>query len=1461
MVYQMYHIIIPYFAHNSIFNPLISYRTRHWFAWIASPGKMTPVLIRSNAPVDWQLSPDTMLHNEHFHSLNTAQVVIEIQTTCTMLFLSGTLPSGNGGWTPYCGLRTFCLFSSDQEGNERLIVVLQQSLFVLFRPRRQWTPYCGLTTVSLCPLQTKKTMNALLWSYNSLSLSSSDQEGNEHLIVVLQQSLFVLFRPRRQWTPYCGLTTVSLCSLQTKKTMNTLLYSYNSLSLSSSDQEDNEHLIVVLQQSLFVLFRPRRQWTPYCGLTTVSLCSLQTKKTMNTLLYSYNSLSLSSSDQEDNEHLIVVLQQSLFVLFRPRRQWTPYCILTTVSLCSLQTKKTMNTLLWSYNSLSLFSSDQEDNEHLIVFLQQSLFVLFRPRRQWTPYCGLTTVSVCSLQTKKTMNTLLWSYNSLSLFSSDQEDNEHVIVFLQQSLFVLFRPRRQWTPYCGLTTVSVCPLQTKKTMNTLLYSYNSLSLSSSDQEDNEHLIVFLQQSLFVLFRPRRQWTPYCGLTTVSVCPLQTKKTMNTLLYSYNSLSLSSSDQEDNEHLIVVLQQFLFVLFRPRRQWTPYCILTTVSLCPLQTKKTMNTLLWSYNSFCLSSSDQEDNEHLIVFLQQFLFVLFRPRRQWTRYCGLTTVSLCSLQTKKTMNTLLWSYNSFCLSSSDQEDNEHLIVVLQQSLFVLFRPRRQWTPYCGLTTVSVCSLQTKKTMNTLLWSYNSFCLFSSDQEDNEHLIVVLQQSLFVLFRPRRQWTPYCILTTVSLCPLQTKKTMNTLLYSYNSFCLSSSDQEDNEHLIVFLQQSLFVLFRPRRQWTPYCGLTTVSVCSLQTKKTMNTLLWSYNSFCLSSSDQEDNEHLIVVLQQSLFVLFRPRRQWTPYCGLTTVSVCSLQTKKTMNTLLWSYNSFCLSSSDQEDNEHLIVFLQQSLFVLFRPRRQWTPYCILTTVSVCPLQTKKTMNTLLYSYNSLSLSSSDQEDNEHLIVVLQQFLFVLFRPRRQWTPYCGLTTVSVCPLQTKKTMNTLLWSYNSLSLSSSDQEDNEHLIVVLQQFLFVLFRPRRQWTPYCGLTTVSLCPLQTKKTMNTLLWSYNSLSLFSSDQEDNEHLIVVLQQFLFVLFRPRRQWTPYCGLTTVSVCSLQTKKTMNTLLWSYNSFCLSSSDQEDNEHLIVVLQQSLFVLFRPRRQWTPYCGLTTVSVCSLQTKKTMNTLLWSYNSFCLSSSDQEDNEHLIVFLQQSLFVLFRPRRQWTPYCGLTTVSVCPLQTKKTMNTLLWSYNSFCLSSSDQEDNEHLIVFLQQSLFVLFRPRRQWTPYCGLTTVSLCPLQTKKTMNTLLYSYNSLSLSSSDQEDNEHLIVVLQQFLFVLFRPRRQWTPYCGLTTVSVCPLQTKKTMNTLLYSYNTFCLFSSDQEGDGGGSTWAHRSGRHHLLDSQRCQEVLASEGTTHYEWGVEEGTQGLWRDQICQQMTVSWEGQMDR
>ena len=181
----------------------------------------------------------------------------------------------------------------------------------------------------------------------------------------------------------------------------------------------------------------------------------------------------------------------------------------------------------------------------------------------------------------------------------------------------------------------------------------------------------------------------------------------------------------------------------------------------------------------------------------------------------------------------------------------------------------------------------------------------------------------------------------------------------------------------------------------------------------------------------------------------------------------------------------------------------------------------------------------------------------------------------------------------------------------------------------------------------------MNALSWSYNSLYLSSSDQEGNECLIVVLQQSLSVFFRPRRHWTPYHGLTTVSVCPLQTKKAMNALLWSYNSLWLSSSDQEGIECLIVVLQQSLSVFFRPRRHWTPYRGL-----------------------------------------KQSLSVLFRPRRQWTPYRGLTIVSVCPLQTKKALNTLFWSYNSLCLSSSDQEGNEYLIVVLRQSLSVLLRPR-----------------------------------------------------------------------------------------------------------------------------------------------------------------------
>ena len=175
----------------------------------------------------------------------------------------------------------------------------------------------------------------------------------------------------------------------------------------------------------------------------------------------------------------------------------------------------------------------------------------------------------------------------------------------------------------------------------------------------------------------------------------------------------------------------------------------------------------------------------------------------------------------------------------------------------------------------------------------------------------------------------------------------------------------------------------------------------------------------------------------------------------------------------------------------------------------------------------------------------------------------------------------------------------------------------------------PYRGLTTVSVCPLQTKKALNALLWSYNSLCLSSSDQEGNERLIVVL-----------------------------------------NSLCLSSSDQEGNECLIVVLQQSLSVLFRSRRHWMPYCCITTVSVCLLKTKKVMNALSWSYNSLCLSSSGQVGIECLIIILQQSLSVFLRPRSQWTPYRGLTTVSVCPLQIKKALNALLLYYNSLCLSS-----------------------------------------------------------------------------------------------------------------------------------------------------------------------------------------------
>ena len=77
-------------------------------------------------------------------------------------------------------------------------------------------------------------------------------------------------------------------------------------------------------------------------------------------------------------------------------------------------------------------------------------------------------------------------------------------------------------------------------------------------------------------------------------------------------------------------------------------------------------------------------------------------------------------------------------------------------------------------------------------------------------------------------------------------------------------------------------------------------------------------------------------------------------------------------------------------------------------------------------------------------------------------------------------------------------------------------------------------------------------------------------------------------------------------------------------------------------------------------------------------------------------VDLIEDLVVEYITELVSVPCCGLTTVSLCPLQTKKAMNTLLWSYNSHSLSSSDQEDNEHVIVVLQQSLFVLFRPRRQ---------------------------------------------------------------------------------------------------------------------------------------------------------------------
>jgi len=53
---------------------------------------MPSVSIRNKTPTD------------NFYSLNTKQILTEIQTTDIMPFILGILSSGNGGRTPYCGL-------------------------------------------------------------------------------------------------------------------------------------------------------------------------------------------------------------------------------------------------------------------------------------------------------------------------------------------------------------------------------------------------------------------------------------------------------------------------------------------------------------------------------------------------------------------------------------------------------------------------------------------------------------------------------------------------------------------------------------------------------------------------------------------------------------------------------------------------------------------------------------------------------------------------------------------------------------------------------------------------------------------------------------------------------------------------------------------------------------------------------------------------------------------------------------------------------------------------------------------------------------------------------------------------------------------------------------------------------------------------------------------------------------
>ena len=106
VLYKIREILIPHFPTipSLTWYPLIYVRTRHRFAWIASPIKMMPVSTCRKTPTDsWRnLTPLIPSWYHHFHSPNTTRVLTEIHTTFIQLFRRNSAV-GNGERTPYCG--------------------------------------------------------------------------------------------------------------------------------------------------------------------------------------------------------------------------------------------------------------------------------------------------------------------------------------------------------------------------------------------------------------------------------------------------------------------------------------------------------------------------------------------------------------------------------------------------------------------------------------------------------------------------------------------------------------------------------------------------------------------------------------------------------------------------------------------------------------------------------------------------------------------------------------------------------------------------------------------------------------------------------------------------------------------------------------------------------------------------------------------------------------------------------------------------------------------------------------------------------------------------------------------------------------------------------------------------------------------------------------------------------------